>query len=94
MYIIKSGALYFDGVGFTSQQKDAKRLAMDRPTPTFVAYLDLLFDNAARFVKLTPNLDRVQRDVQYASRSAQLGTAYDNGFDDGRADAFYDDWSL
>lgn len=86
MYIIKSGDLYFDGIGFTSQQKDAKRLAMDRPTPTFVAYLDLLFDNAARFVKLRPN------------RASQLDAAYGDGFDDGFSAAIGDDsdddWGL
>ena len=53
MYIIKSGDLYFDGVGLTASQKHAKRFYMDRPTDTFRSYLDVIFDNGARFVKLT-----------------------------------------
>ena len=78
MYIIKSGALYFDGIGFTTQQKDAKRLVVDSPTSTFKAYLALLFDNDARFVKLTP------------SCASRLESAYSDGFDDG-FDAAADD---
>ena len=72
MYIIKSGALYFDGFTFVAGQKNAKRLLIDMPTSTFKAYLDILFDDgAARFVKLKPN------------RSNQFDSAYDDGFDDG-----------
>ena len=86
MYIIKSGDLYFDGSGFTSQQRDAKRLAMDSPTPTFQAYLGLVFDNA-RFVKLRrPN------------RASLLDSAYSDGFDDGfdaaTGDVPDDDWGF
>jgi hypothetical protein len=78
MYILKSGSLYWNGSFFVTAQSDAKRFAMDRPTGTFLAYLDLIFggghNDAVRFVKLT--------------RKARYSDNYDPGYDDGFDSSF------
>ena len=72
MYVIKVSDSYFTGVGLSVHQSDAKRFALNAPTSTFRAYLDLLFGTDARFVKLTSRHDRIVVDTL---------ADYDNGND-------------